>query len=117
MLNKSGLAVEYLPFTFERLDQYGAAINRFDGKEWARYAQRLPDQWCSRLEILQADPYLHPWQCFDLYGATRNPPRTSDWIFWTKKSGSSEFRVLWNDDEVGRCTIANGTCEFWLPQQ
>jgi serine/threonine-protein kinase len=116
MLNKSGAPVEYLPFAFERLDQYGMAINRFDGKEWARYAQLLPDKWCSRLEILQAEPYLQPWQCFDLYGATRNPPRTSEWIFWTKKSGSSEFRVLWDNEEVGRCTIADGTCEFWLPQ-
>lgn len=116
MLNKSGAPVEYKPFAFERLDAYGQAVNRFDGKEWAKYAQWLPNQWCSRLEILQAEPYMHPWQCFDLYGAARNPPRTSDWIFWTKKNGSEEFRVLWNEQEVGRCTIETGTCEFWLSE-
>ncbi|MFZ6027985.1 MAG: protein kinase domain-containing protein [Chloroflexota bacterium] len=114
MQNKSGSAVEYRPFAFERLDVYGNILERFDGKEWARFAQILPDQWCSRLEIMHAEPFLKPAQCGNMYGTTLKPPRNSEWIFWTAQGGSTEFRVLWENEEVGRCEIGVGLCEFWL---
>jgi hypothetical protein len=36
-------------------------------------------------------------------------------FFWIQKEGSTQFRVLWLDEEVARCEISAGTCEMYIP--
>ena len=43
----------------------------------------------------------------------------SEWAGFGKvrlaREGSPEFRVLWDEQEVGRCEIAAGLCRVYLP--
>ena len=36
-------------------------------------------------------------------------------IFWRPEGESTHFQVLWLDEEVARCEIAAGFCDFRVP--
>lgn len=36
-------------------------------------------------------------------------------VFWTTQENSHEFRVSWQRDEITRCAIDAGICEFRIP--
>jgi hypothetical protein len=115
MLQSGGYGGLIAPAAFERLDDQDNPINRFDGDLWAEYHTATLGGWCMRLEILNAKGYLQPAQCAGHYLATRWPPPDDPSIFWTTRAGSRQFRVLWGKEEVGRCEIAAGVCEVYLP--
>ncbi len=100
------------PITFERLD----GANRFIGSTWAEFYPTLHPGRCMRIEI-QRNPgsYLNPPLCKDYYLSTRSIVRDSNFIFWTEQPGSDQFRVLWQNEEVGLCDIAAGFCEVFIP--
>ncbi|GAB4495787.1 MAG: hypothetical protein Fur0016_00960 [Anaerolineales bacterium] len=100
------------PIAFERLDE----SNRFAGFLWAEFYPTLHPGRCMRIEI-QKNPgsYLNPPLCKDYYLSTRSITRDNALIFWTEQPGSAQFRVLWQNQEVGLCDIAAGFCEVFVP--
>lgn len=104
------------PLAFERLDNAGNVLNRFEGLLWSDLYPTLHRDRCMRVEI-QSSPYLYlnPPICRDYYFSTRILPRNSNLIFWTQQPDSTQFRVLWMNEEVGRCEIAAGFCEVYIP--
>ena len=115
LLNASGSAGAVSPIAFERLDTLGVPLNRFDGWRWSRYYPRIEFESCLRIEIRSSPAYLRPSQCSSRYNSTVTASRGGDFVFWTAQEGSSQFRVLWNEQEVARCEIAAGICEVFLP--
>jgi serine/threonine protein kinase len=115
MLQVGGYGGLIAPLAFERLDDQGNPLNRFDGDAWAEYHTSTFGDWCMVLKILDAGNYLDPAQCEGHVLATRFPAPDSPWIFWTQSQNSSQFRALWGTEEVGRCEIAAQTCEVYLP--
>ena len=115
MYQESGYGSYIAPVAFERLDLSGRPLNRFDGDAWAEYKATTLTGWCMRLEILNAGPYLEPPVCVNRYMASRWPAADDPEIFWTPQEGSTVFRVIWGNEEVGRCLIVDGTCEVYLP--
>ena len=100
--------------TFEALDANGQPTgHRFDGQRWARFYPLIEAGNCNRSEILNATPQ-QPDQCRD-YNAYVTPQTTDEMVFWIPQEGISHFRVLWENQEVGRCDAASGRCEVPLP--
>lgn len=100
------------PIAFERLDE----TNRFGGFLWAEFYPTLHPGRCMRIEI-QNNPsdYLNPPLCKNYYLSTRIIAKDSPLIFWTEQPNSTQFRVLWQNQEVGLCGIAAGFCEVFIP--
>jgi hypothetical protein len=65
--------------------------------------------------IVNSPPYLDPSECNDTYASSLTYERDAEVIFWTAHTNSEQFRVLWQDLEVGRCDIASGSCELRVP--
>jgi hypothetical protein len=102
---------------FQALDSTGQPAGYdLSGGSWAAFFNELQAGRCNRLEILFADAYLRPSQCRG-YNATLTPQDDEQRVFWIPRDGVSQFRVLWNDQEAGRCVIAPGPqeCEITLP--
>jgi serine/threonine-protein kinase len=108
-------------FLFQRLDEEGLpADDLFKGYQWeSRDFDYLPRNFCANITIYgdQDPPYLDPVECSIGLMTTVQPrfDRPGDLLFWTPKDGSTQFRVLWLDEEVARCEIAAGVCEIYIP--
>ncbi|GAB4501853.1 MAG: hypothetical protein Fur0035_13970 [Anaerolineales bacterium] len=102
--------------SLERLLEDGTGANLFSGNEWSSFYKTLHPGRCMRIEI-QGNPnaYLNPTVCKNYYLATRSLPASSPLIFWTALPGSSQFRVLWQGQEMGSCELAAGFCEVFIP--
>ena len=105
-------------FTFERLDAQGEVLNLFGGWDWdvfyPKHPNLTPDN-CMAIQLYESPPYLKPAECKEPYLSLLNPPRDDDRIFWTEQENSSEFRVLWRNEEVARCKIGGGDCDIFVP--
>jgi hypothetical protein len=115
LLNLSRADSDVEPLAFERLDAAGSPVGRFDGARWAEFYPTLPPGACMRIEVLDSPPYLEPAECFQGYLSTRTPVRDDPAVFWTPAEGSGQFRVLWAEEEIGRCDVAAGLCRVFLP--
>jgi tRNA A-37 threonylcarbamoyl transferase component Bud32 len=115
LLNLSRTDSDVEPLAFERLDAAGNPAGRFDGARWAEFYPTLPPGACMRIEVLDSPPYLEPAECFQGYLSTRTPVRDDPAVFWTPAEDSGQFRVLWADEEIGRCDTAAGLCRVFLP--
>lgn len=103
-------------FTFERLDANDKVLNTFLGWYWEEFYPTLNKGRCMRAEI-KSNPnvYLNPPLCKNIYLSTRSLLADSENIFWTPIEGSTQFRVLWQDEEMGVCDIDAGFCEVFVP--
>jgi hypothetical protein len=115
LLNLSETESDITPIAFERLDAAGQPVNRFEGARWAEFFATTKPGWCMRIEILDSPAYLQPPECFQGYLSTRTPVRDDPVVFWTPQPDSTQFRVLWDGEEVGRCEIGAGLCRVFLP--
>ena len=113
--NLSGKDRSVYPLAFERLDKGGKPVTRVEGWYWGNIYPTFRANYCLVLEILNLTDHLSPAECKNRYLVIRTPTLDSGMIFWTKEKDYKEFRVLWNDEEVGRCKIAEHTCEVYLP--
>jgi hypothetical protein len=101
--------------TFERVNNDSTFANRFDGVNWEELYPILHRERCMRIEIQSSPSYLNPAICRNYYYSTRIVPRGNEWIFWTPQPDSTQFRILWMGEEVGRCDISAGFCEVYVP--
>ena len=103
-------------FTFERVNNDGTFQNRFEGWEWQKYFNLIQPRHCLSLVVeAVSPPYLEPVDCQKKVLSNLGFAATSEKLFWMPKDNSHEFRILWLDEEVGRCEIAAGTCDFYVP--
>lgn len=103
-------------FSFERLDENGEALNTFLGVSWQEFYDVLNVRRCMSIEITgNPNDYLNPSRCHGIYLSTRYYEPSEDVIFWTRASGSTQFRVLWEGEEMGVCEIEKGFCEVFVP--
>jgi hypothetical protein len=103
------------PVAFERVLGDGTFANRFDGGRWAQIYHQVQSGRCMVLEIVNYRDHLAPKDCKNKHQVWRSPDISEPYIFWTTQEGSTQFRVLWNEGEVGRCEISAQVCEVFLP--
>ncbi|NOH03070.1 MAG: protein kinase [Chloroflexi bacterium] len=121
MLNRAYARRSISGFVFQRLDDDGIPMDDiFQGYRWETpNLDYLPRNFCVNITIYgdQDPPYLNPSGCFGGIISTIQPrfDRPGEILFWTPKEGSSQFRVLWLDEEVARCDIAGVQCEVFIP--
>lgn len=102
-------------FTFEAVDEMGAdAGYSLFGTRWSEFYRYIEDGNCAAIEITQSSPWLRPPQCH-FYNAILTPQRANPGNFWLAREGIVEFRVLYDEVEIGRCPIGNGTCDVYVP--
>jgi hypothetical protein len=121
MLNSSKYRRTLSAFSFERLDETGQPADTFVGYYWeTKRFDYLPSKMCTGItlyEILEP-ARLDPPECAAGYVRTFEIPSVhSGLVFWTTRDGSTQFRVSWLKEEVARCEISTGTCEFYIPLQ
>lgn len=121
MINHSFAHRSISGFTFQRLDADGLPMEDvFQGHLWqsSRY-DYLPRNFCVNITIYgdQDPPYLNPAECSGVLIKTVQPrfDQPTTLLFWTPKNNSSEFRVIWLDEEVARCSMAAGACDVYIP--
>jgi len=104
-------------FAFERLDVNDNPTNTFLGWYWQEFYPNLDKDRCMRLEIKNnPNAYLNPAACKNIYLSTLTYyPDADEYVFWTPVDGSTQFRVLWQDEEMGICDIDAGFCEVFVP--
>lgn len=99
---------------FEAMDAAGNPLPyAFDGYRWTAFYAVIEPGDCVAIEITQGRP-LYPPQCRN-YNARMTPQRTNDMVFWLPQAGITQFRVLWTNQEVGRCAVDARTCEVRAP--
>jgi hypothetical protein len=113
--NRSNITRSISGFTFERLDNQGEVLNFFGGWDWGIYYPNITPNRCMAIELYLSPPFVRPADCIQPYLSKLGPARDDDRIFWTAQENSSEFRVLWQEKEIGRCQIGAGICEVFVP--
>jgi hypothetical protein len=117
ILNLDDEQIEIAPIAFEGLNADGESAGyQFSGSIWATFYETLDSGRCNRIETRQAPFYLRPGQC-GFYNATVTPILTDDTVFWSSQNGIITFRVLWDDNEIGRCPVDGRICEVFLPRE
>jgi hypothetical protein len=113
--NASADRIRISAIGFEALDQNGLPAGYwFDGTHWSQFYSLVAVNGCNRIEALRAPAYLRPSRCRE-YNATVTPPPDSEMIFWMRRPGVSQFRVLWEGREIARCELDVELCEVFLP--
>jgi serine/threonine protein kinase len=104
-------------FIFERLDSDGKPMpNYFGGWVWQGEFDEIRGGYCVTLKIYgNAIPYLDPRECKRGYLNVIQVRDDDQQIFWTALDNSHQFRVLWKDEEVGRCETDAGVCDVYIP--
>lgn len=123
MLNRSDLKRTLSAFAFERIDAEDVSEKRrdhFDGYIWdnGRGTLLLPN-YCVSITIYgdQTPPYVDPADCSwgIVYGYQPRFDNDEGLVFWRPEGSSTHFRVLWLGEELARCEIAAGFCDFRVP--
>jgi serine/threonine protein kinase len=114
--NASGASSRLDEFGFQRLTTDNQITDELRGSRFAQFApgRQISAGWCVDAEIIDAPAYLRPSVCEDRNSRV-TPTREGVEVFWTQEAGSTQFRVLWDSQEVGRCEIGAGICEVNLP--
>lgn len=115
--NPTGNSVRVSPLDFEALDEFGNPIAYFfDGIRWTLGFNAVEPGRCVAIELLQTSNWLRPSQCRG-YNSTLTLQQSSNEVFWVAGGGASQFRVLWEGQEVGRCPLSTQFCEVRIPPQ
>ncbi len=102
-------------FTFEALDGSGNPTGYwFDGRRWSQFYSFIEPFSCMRLEMTKVSGWLRPSQCRS-FNSTITPEQDGDIVFWTAHDGVTQFRVVWQGQELGRCDVNSNQCEVYLP--
>jgi hypothetical protein len=118
MLNRSREARSFSGFVFERLEN-DLPTDKFSGYLWENPKFKyLGSKYCVSIKIYKDEdpPYIDPFDCHGQYISIVQPRKDEDraLLFWNPKEGSTQFRMLWLDEEIARCEISAGTCELYI---
>lgn len=104
------------PIRFDAIDAAGQPVGyAFEGWRWAGVGfNRIESGKCAAIEMLRVSGWMRPSLCRG-YNSFVNTQRESDLVFWVEREGVTQFRVLWNGQEVARCAISAGSCEAYVP--
>ena len=116
LLNLSNSAVLVRNLAFEGLDSEGVPTDyRFLGTTWAEYYGFLQPDHCNMIELLAAQSSDRPPLCLEVNTSIAALEPESSTVFWLLRPGQADFRVLWREGEIGRCSIANERCDIYVP--
>ncbi len=122
VLNRSRETRSFSGFAFERLDADGeATLGRFPGSLWNNANFKyIPAKYCASIKIYKDEdpPYIDPSDCHGGYVGIVQPrrdPEDEHLVFWDPRGDTTQFRVLWLDEEIARCEIGAGTCDVFVP--
>jgi len=116
ILNKSNVSRSVSGFVFERIGNDGVTQQKFEGWHWEENFSNIQPNRCVSLKIYKVpDPYLDPLECDKRTLSTLFPRMDSDELFWTSDDSGDSFRILWLGEEIVRCEIEAGTCDFFVP--
>lgn len=116
ILNRDGASRSVAGFSFERIHTDGSFVNYFGGWEWERFFKVIQPNRCISLELYPVTvPYLKPAECENRILSNLRFAPTGGTVFWTPNETSVEFRVMWLNEEIARCEIEAGACDFYVP--
>jgi hypothetical protein len=116
ILNRGRASRSASGFMFERIDENGVIQQRFEGWKWEKYFDTIQPNRCLSLEIhASPDPYLKPFECNNKILSPLVLLMDSGEIFWTSNEPNGLFRILWLGNEIARCEIEAGICDFYVP--
>jgi hypothetical protein len=120
MLNRSRAIRSVGGFDFERINLQGQTEENFDGYLWEKNGANtnIRPKYCVAIKIYDSViPYIAPTDCRGGYASIVQPKQDEDrtLLFWPPKENSTQFRVMWKKEEVGRCEISAGICEIYVP--
>lgn len=113
--------ISVTPLVFEELDLTSELPtgHSYNASRWADIFRFLDPTKCNALEDARnpAPPDKRPVQCQDKLNVIRTLDiENSQYVFWRPRPRVSWFRVLWRDEEVGRCEIEVGVCQVYVPK-
>lgn len=115
--NQSGASFRVSQIRFEALRADGSALPySFDASEWTRFFSSIENNKCDTIEITNSSSWLRPGQCRD-YNAFTTLTDGDNRIFWLPRDGMTQFRVLYNNQEIARCDITAQECPVLLPPE
>lgn len=116
--NPSSRRLSLAPIRFEALDESGTPRPyALSGSVWTRFYPFIEADSCVRVEPWGgADDFLYPAFCTN-YNASHRPQPAANDLFWIQRPDAHLFRVLWEEEEVARCPLADNTCTIFVPVQ
>ncbi|MEP6894513.1 MAG: hypothetical protein ABI986_02780, partial [Chloroflexota bacterium] len=103
-------------FSFERVNKDGSSQNNYGGWQWEKTFKFIAPTRCLSIELYpDPNPYSIPTECANRVLSNVRIAPADPAIFWTPNDNSVEFRVLWLNQEIARCTIAAGACDYYVP--
>ena len=114
--NPGDVVIDAERIAFQALNSAGEPIDvRFDGKTWAQLLPKIEGGRCDMLEIARTAAYLlRPPECL-VFNAQKTTQSHSSEVFWLPTDQIAAFRVLWDQEEVGRCDLASRGCVVYVP--
>jgi hypothetical protein len=123
--NISDKPVNFAELTFERLSDQGEVTDAFGAEQWnllGLSTEGLAQGNCLQLlrseatdlELIPGKAPAKPDGCevSQAWLISQNEA----WNFWLPDRGGARFRVVLDEQVVSTCTIAEGSCEFFLPE-
>ncbi len=113
--NPTDTDISVRPLRFEALRANGDRLPYgFNGTPWSYFYPRLEPGKCNGLEIGGTTEALQPTLCRS-YNAIMMPEPGDSTLFWLTRPEVTQFRVLWNNEEIALCPIVTGACIVNLP--
>jgi hypothetical protein len=126
LINLSGRPLDVTGLSFQRVAETGEVTASFAAAQWDQSglgpARALPGGACYQLLRPNQFPlHLDPGEAPAKPSACRVSQGwllavEPGWQFWTAESGGGTFRVLYADRVIQSCQIAEGSCQFTLPE-
>jgi hypothetical protein len=126
LINLSGRPLDVSGLSFQRFSELGVTIASFAATQWEQSGlgpvSALPAGACYQLlspnqvslQLKPGEAPLKPAGCRVSQGWLL----ASDgvWQFWTAEAGGGTFQVLYARQVIQTCQIAEGRCQFTLPE-
>jgi hypothetical protein len=118
LYNPSADRISVRSISFEAVDNGGRPLYSMAGDLWANVYNFVDGRACYAIEPFGVDgPPLNPGFCLK-ENARETPTKDDNIVFWTERPGSVEFRVLWENKEIARCSLVTkeqNSCEVYVP--
>ena len=126
IINLSGRPLDVSGLSFQRFSELGVTIASFAATQWEQSGlgpvRALPAGACyqllspkpASLQLSPGEAPVKPAACQVSQGWLLASDKA--WQFWTADSGGGTFQVLYVGQVIHTCQIAEGSCQFTLPE-